>query len=363
MKAISKPLSEYEPRTIDWLWNLRIPYGCLTLIEGDGGTGKSFVVASIVSHLTTGRALPDDIVKEKSSFLLLSAEDDPHVVIRPRVEASGGDLNLIRICDVSIYLNKDGLELLENEIKEFNIKAVFIDPIMAYIEGRTDTSKANDVRGFMKPLHEIAQRNNCAIVIVRHWNKSNGAASQRGSGSVDFRNAARSVLQVIRLPDETSYITLEKSNYAANGKTLTFAIDDKKLNWTGTSELTANQLCAETQLQGSDLSELDAAIEFITDMLKNGPVKAKEFNIAATEVGLSSSTLKRAKKKLVVKSFKKVGSNEFLVGFDTPDQGQKQGCGPSLEVPKHDPHPDLSEHNTFFDEFFKTTYGESDDKP
>lgn len=363
MELISKKLSEYAVKTIDWLWKNRIAFGCITLIEGDGGTGKSLVIASIISYLTTGRALPDNETKEILNCLMLAAEDDPNVVVHPRIIANNGNAEFIRFCDLSIYLNKQGMERLENEIKQLNIKVVVIDPIVAFIDGKLDMSKANEVRSFMKPLHEIAQRNHCAIIIVRHWNKSNGSASHRGSGSVDFRNAARSVLQVIRTDDE-SFLTLEKSNYGATGKTLTFKINDSsQLIWTGTSELTANQLCSEIQTQASDLSELDAAIDFVNDMLKDGPIKAKEFNTAAIEVGLSGSTLKRAKKKLGVKSYKKAGLNEFLVGFDTPDQDQKQGCGPSLEVPKHDPHPDLNENSAFFEDFFKTTYGESDDKP
>lgn len=312
-KKSSVALSSYVAREISWLWNARIPFGCVTLLEGDGGVGKSSVVASLGSAISSGCALPDDVPKEPMAVLLLAAEDDPSVVLRPRFERNGANLDLVRCFDQAMLLNKEGFEFLRAEISKHSIRLVVIDPIVSFLGQAIDASKATDVRSVMQPLHSLAKDLNCAIVVVRHWNKSSQAtASQRGSGSVDFRNAARSVLQVIKA-DNLRYLTLEKSNYGVDGKTLTFALENKSVTWTGTSELKADEIIREgSQAFGETASEIDEAIVFLNEELCTGPVQSKLIEQNATALGISKATLRRAKKKLGVRPFKQIGNREWM---------------------------------------------------
>lgn len=342
----SLPLSHFQPREIEWLWNSRIPVGCVTMLEGDGGVGKSSVVASLGSAISAGRALPDDVEKEPMGVLLLAAEDDPAVVLRPRFERNGANLNLVRCYDQAMLLNKDGIEFLKRELTQHRFKLVVIDPIVSFLGQAIDASKASDVRSVMSPLHEIAREFDCAIVVVRHWNKSSTAsASQRGSGSVDFRNAARSVLQVIKANDKR-YLTLEKSNYGVDGKTLTFALENKLLNWTGASDLSADAILKEAHFANGDgASELEEASEFLVEELKKGPIESKDLEAQAKNLGISHATLKRAKKKVGVRSFKEQGRNTWMCELmsvrtqskaGAPDQVQPAQAKTGEQVEPHE---------------------------
>jgi hypothetical protein len=324
-QIVSFPLSSFEAREIEWLWNSRIPFGCVTLLEGDGGVGKSSVIASIGSAVSVGKALPDDVAKNPMGVLLLAAEDDPSVVLRPRFEMNGADLDLVRCHDQAMLLNQEGLDFLRREIVKHRIALVVIDPIVSFLGQGIDASKATDVRSIMGPLHELAKEFGCAVVVVRHWNKSSQAsASQRGSGSVDFRNAARSVLQVIKA-NNLRYVTLEKSNYGVDGKTLTFSLDNKIVNWTGASDMSADDILRESHMTSGDgASELDEAVAFLCEELKNGPVQSKSLEDHAKGVGISNATLRRARKKLGVHPFKEQGRKEWM-----------------CELPSASVHPDI----------------------
>lgn len=49
-------MNEVEATEIDWLWYPYIPYGKITVIQGDPGDGKTTVVLAIAAAITTGVA-------------------------------------------------------------------------------------------------------------------------------------------------------------------------------------------------------------------------------------------------------------------------------------------------------------------
>ena len=50
--------SEIEPKEVKWLWYPYIPFGKVTLLQGDPGDGKSKLMLSLAALLTKGEALP-----------------------------------------------------------------------------------------------------------------------------------------------------------------------------------------------------------------------------------------------------------------------------------------------------------------
>ena len=50
--------SEIEPKEVKWLWYPYIPYGKVTLLQGDPGDGKSKLMLSIAALLSKGEPLP-----------------------------------------------------------------------------------------------------------------------------------------------------------------------------------------------------------------------------------------------------------------------------------------------------------------
>jgi hypothetical protein len=92
-----RKLSDIEAGKIEWLWSNRIPIGEITILEGDGGKGKSSLVAFLAAALSQGRALPDDVSRPPINVLMFAAEDDPSIVIRPRFERADADLRIFEM--------------------------------------------------------------------------------------------------------------------------------------------------------------------------------------------------------------------------------------------------------------------------
>ena len=52
--------SEIEPKEVKWLWYPYIPFGKVTLLQGDPGDGKSKLMLSIAALLSNGELLSTD---------------------------------------------------------------------------------------------------------------------------------------------------------------------------------------------------------------------------------------------------------------------------------------------------------------
>lgn len=304
MNSVFKTLSQVERRDIQWIWNNRIPRKGITLLEGDGGVGKSFAIASIISDLTVGRPLPGSPPLPALNVLLMSAEDDPEVVLKPRYETLHADCDKIHFYDQPFSLGSN-IEAIIVEIKKRNIELVVVDPIIAYLSPNDDLNKSTDVRSFMSKIHDASKQLNVAFLLIRHWNKNSlASASQRGSGSVDFRNASRSVLQIIKNGNER-HLALEKTNYAAQAKTISFSIHDGCLKWGAEIDKSADELLSEANLKNSyDLGTKEEATNFLTEKLEKSTVAATDLIEEADQMGISKRTLMRAKKDLGIASKK-----------------------------------------------------------
>src|SRR5258708_9269222 len=209
-------LSEVKTQQIDWLWQRRIPLGKITILDGDPGMGKSLLAINIAACVSTGRPMPDDTPGRQGNIILIAPEDSAEDTIKPRMEAAGGDpskvflLNTIEDFDekrLGIYartfsLSRD-LDDLEREIKRTNAILVVLDPLMAIPRRNIDSSRDQVVREVFTPLAQLAERNGCAILIIRHLNKgSSDNILYRGAGSIGIIAAARIGLLVAHDPDD-----------------------------------------------------------------------------------------------------------------------------------------------------------------
>lgn len=69
-------MSEVESKEISWLWYPFIPYGKLTIIQGDPGDGKTTLVLNIAAALSKGKGLDKDM--KPAETYLLSMKRMPH---------------------------------------------------------------------------------------------------------------------------------------------------------------------------------------------------------------------------------------------------------------------------------------------
>ena len=88
---IRAPLEMYtaadvEPKEVKWLWYPYIPFGKVTLIQGDSGDGKSTFALNLAALLTRGDTLPfTGVSHEPMRVIYLNAEDDADDTVVPRL--------------------------------------------------------------------------------------------------------------------------------------------------------------------------------------------------------------------------------------------------------------------------------------
>ena len=63
--------SEIEPKEVKWLWYPYIPYGKVTLLQGDPGDGKSKLMLSIAALLSKGEPLPFTETEENEPMTII----------------------------------------------------------------------------------------------------------------------------------------------------------------------------------------------------------------------------------------------------------------------------------------------------
>lgn len=283
---------------MQWLWHPYIPFGKLTIIQGDPGEGKTTLALRLTAACSTGCPLPGMESMEPFNVIYQSAEDGMGDTIKPRLMDAGADLDRV----LSIVEDKKQLSLLderiEKAIREHNARLMILDPIQGYIGSRVDINRANEIRTVLKSVSSVAEQTGCAIVLIGHLNKASGSSSAyRGLGSIDFRAAARSVLLIGRLKNDPTVrvIVHDKSSLAPEGKSLAFGLGDEEgFRWLdGYDGITAEELLCGISAE----SKTAAAEELIRSMLAGGrEVMAENVFRAAEGKGISRRTVNEAKK-------------------------------------------------------------------
>lgn len=300
-----KDLIGVEKSKADFLLYPYLPLGSLTILDGDPGMGKSLVTAEIAAIVTNGGRFANGERVKKGKVLFLSPEDEPDRILRPRMEAHGGNVAKVRFMDKPFLLDSHGIALLRRELKLHGSILATIDPLSAFIPESVDMYRANESRGFMRPLAMLARELNIAILVVRHLRKaSTDSAIQRGQGSMDFIASVRSGLAVLEHPNDpdTRVFTQSKANYSKRGPSITFEVTatdggaTPRIKWNGVIDQTADQLLQVSK----KASAVERAEAMISDWLAAGEMAARAAIDRLVAAGFSERTIDRAKENLGV---------------------------------------------------------------
>ncbi len=320
--------SSIKTREIEWLWKPFIPYGKVTIIQGDPGEGKSLLVLKLAAILTRGDPMPftESEPTEPVNVIYQSSEDDADDTIVPRFLKAGGDPDrLLFINEEEEFLTFKDSRLLE-AMQQTEARLLILDPLSAYVGEGTQLNSANSVRAQFRPLIKMAKQLRCAIIVVHHLNKQQGQkAISRGSGSSDVVASSRSSLLVARTgrdkPDER-VLTQVKSNIAGTGKAVTFSVSDGEVTWLGMGDMTADEALGNVfAASGRPDTKIQSATEALSQLLAKGPRSYHEIMDMMRDAGIGASTVQKAKAHLAVRSVKQ-GSTWFW--FLDDDSGRQE---------------------------------------
>jgi putative DNA primase/helicase len=320
---------------IDWLWPNRFAVGKIGLIAGFPDEGKSTVAFSIGATVSTGGNWPfGEGTAEQGAVVILSAEDSASDTIGPRLKAAGADMDQCIIVNAMVQVENgkrllnlaDDLEKIGGMIdrerdRGRNVKLVIVDPISAYVGGRTkgDSFKNAEMRALLTPLSEWAEKQQVAIIGITHFNKSgSGRALYRVTDSLAFTAAARTAWltgaeQSDGEPTGRKLFMNGKSNIGPNPGNLAYKIEgvdvdlgDSRgrvqmpvIKWQGIVAVTADEALADAYGQPSKVA---IAEDFLRAELASGPLLEQNIRKRANARKHKWRTIERAKANLKITS-------------------------------------------------------------
>ncbi|WP_417709776.1 AAA family ATPase [Roseibium aggregatum] len=225
-----------------WLANNLIPLRQVTLLSGDGGTGKSLAALHLAVKVAAGLKnwLGNDI--RGGRVIFLSAEDDEdelHRRLADIVRAEGIGFEALEGLTLRSLAGEDALLAIETKIalmeselfKELDARANEESPVLIVLDTLADVYPANEndrakVRQFVGILRGLALKRNCAVLLLGHPSLTGLSTGSGSSGSTAWNNSVRSRLYLSRVivnnyePDpDVRILSTKKANYGRTGAT------------------------------------------------------------------------------------------------------------------------------------------------
>jgi len=313
----------------EWLVPELIPMHTVTLLGGDGGTGKSLLALQLAVAAATGKRWLGLEVREGPT-LTISAEDDDDELHRRKfdiVRAQGDTLATLTRYKYRSLAGEDALLArldpggrldptpLYERIDRFLAK---LRPVLLVLDTSADLFPGNEndraqVRQFIGMLKRLALRHRCAVVLLAHPSLTGLNTGSGLSGSTAWNNSVRSRLyfERITIKDGAQVIEDDPDRRVLRGKKANHARNGAELHMTWKDGV----FVAEEAATGLDRRAADAKAErvflrLLDEFAKEGrPVKSaqaqgyapKAFVASGRAEGLSKQALHSAMERLFAK--------------------------------------------------------------
>lgn len=237
-----------------WLVDGLIPEHNVTLLGGDGGTGKSLLILQLAFSVATGSPWLGRTVP-RGNVLFVSAEDEPDEIHRrlARIVHSEGkhfadlaDFNILSLSDRPAVLVKSGksddgklaktplFRYIYNVVEQHRPSLVILDTLADFFAG--DENNRTETREFVSLLRRMAIKSSATIVLLSHPSQHGMTTGAGTSGSTAWSNSCRSRLYFetdaqrskattrrgakADFDPDVRYLLLKKANYSRSGAEL-----------------------------------------------------------------------------------------------------------------------------------------------
>lgn len=359
--------SQVRPKAVHWLWEGRLPKGALSLLAGREGLGKSTLCVWLAAQITRG-LLPGQSYGTPSAVVWVTTEDDYAYNVVPRLMAAGADLERVHFMHIELPTGGEvppvlplDLAKVEAAMRPTGASLLVVDPLVSVLDGRLDSHKDHSVRQALDPISKLARESGIAVLGITHVGKSKqGDFADRVLGSRGFTGAARSVLALIRDPEDPEEkrlcLGVQKSNYGDRTGVPTLALEVApasvqvdggdvasvgKVVILGETSRSVADLLADSD-DPQDREEGDDSEQWLRSYLEDrgGEAAVADIQKDCRKDGISYDVLKKRKKRLGVKSEKSGLTGGWF--WSLPEAQTSAGNGEDLEDREEKrPHPDL----------------------
>ena len=291
----------------NWLWKPLIPYESVTLIQGDGGDGKTtmiLTIAAMVSRgvkpptLFQGKLCPSESCPPVTTFYLTSEDEIADTTLRRFIRAGGDTTRFAYSAELQHHMTLREDEL-RSAIAQTGCRLLIIDPLQAFLPEGTHLANITKMRSIFTMLANLAKTTGVAIVLVGHLNKNESSKDiHRGLGSIDIASAVRSVLMVEMDRKDHGFRTVRaiKNNFDESDYTpIRLLMDEeRKLSFV---ELDDEEF--ESTLSPAPAStKAEAAATLLRKILKDGPVPVARINQIMLTHKIGAKTAQRARHRI-----------------------------------------------------------------
>lgn len=224
----------------EWLVADLVPMNTVTLLGGDGGTGKSLLALQLATAVATDAAWLGKFA-ESGKALVISAEDDKdelHRRMADIVRANGIALADLKNLHMRSLAGEDALlatlgadgRLTASALYREVCKAVAeVRPKLIILDTLADLFPGNEndrtqARQFISLMRKLAITSHCAVVLLAHPSLSGISSGSGTSGSAGWNNSVRSRLYLERVKDDgyeadpdARTLSTKKANYGRVG--------------------------------------------------------------------------------------------------------------------------------------------------
>ncbi len=219
--AVFTSLADIKPETVKWLWEGRIPFGKVTLLESEPGVGKSTLTLELAARVSRGAPMP--LMKTHgapANVVIFSGDDGLADTVRPRLDVAGADLSKVFAVD---------REIDKEDVARLRPALIILDPLPSYICLSCDRSPVEVLR----KLGQLAKDTGAAVLAVQCVSED-----MKDDWLPEFYGTPRTVLQLTPVGHGGRRLALTKSNlrHLPDVHPLVYYLDDEDgqariVNW------------------------------------------------------------------------------------------------------------------------------------